>query len=162
MTWRGRYASLLYNKIACALILHRAVLSLPMINEHIDLPNSLRVLDGTFLDCPSLERVVIPEGVEEIRNRVFNGCGVRQVELPSTIRVLDDAFFSCKSLEVVQWKKLQSEDMAIKSHTFGYCDNLRQIELPDGIKGIEAGAFTACIYNHRTTKTNQKYPSVNL
>ena len=22
--------------------------------------------------------------------------------------------------------------------------------------------FTKCIYNHRTTKTNQKYPSVNL
>ena len=22
--------------------------------------------------------------------------------------------------------------------------------------------FTYCIYNHRTTKTNQKYPSVNL
>ncbi len=24
------------------------------------------------------------------------------------------------------------------------------------------GAFYLCIYNHRTTKTNQKYPSVNL
>ncbi len=22
--------------------------------------------------------------------------------------------------------------------------------------------FAICIYNHRTTKTNQKYPSVNL
>ena len=22
--------------------------------------------------------------------------------------------------------------------------------------------FNTCIYNHRTTKTNQKYPSVNL
>ena len=22
--------------------------------------------------------------------------------------------------------------------------------------------FYSCIYNHRTTKTNQKYPSVNL
>lgn len=22
--------------------------------------------------------------------------------------------------------------------------------------------FSICIYNHRTTKTNQKYPSVNL
>lgn len=22
--------------------------------------------------------------------------------------------------------------------------------------------FNKCIYNHRTTKTNQKYPSVNL
>ena len=25
-----------------------------------------------------------------------------------------------------------------------------------------AGSFPNCIYNHRTTKTNQKYPSVNL
>ena len=130
--------------------------------RQVELPSTIRVLDGAFVDCPSLERVVIPEGVEEIRNQVFSGCGVRQVELPSTIRVLDDAFFPCKSLEVVQWKKLQSEDVVIKSHTFGFCDNLRQIELPDGIKEIEAGAFKHCIYNHRTTKTNQKYPSVNL
>jgi len=27
---------------------------------------------------------------------------------------------------------------------------------------IGDGAFYNCIYNHRTTKTNQKYPSVNL
>lgn len=26
----------------------------------------------------------------------------------------------------------------------------------------EWSAFLLCIYNHRTTKTNQKYPSVNL
>lgn len=24
------------------------------------------------------------------------------------------------------------------------------------------GLVSSCIYNHRTTKTNQKYPSVNL
>ena len=27
---------------------------------------------------------------------------------------------------------------------------------------IEVLKFYLCIYNHRTTKTNQKYPSVNL
>ena len=27
---------------------------------------------------------------------------------------------------------------------------------------LEIMPFMACIYNHRTTKTNQKYPSVNL
>lgn len=29
-----------------------------------------------------------------------------------------------------------------------------------GYKGMVIVAY--CIYNHRTTKTNQKYPSVNL
>ncbi len=27
---------------------------------------------------------------------------------------------------------------------------------------VYIGIFRDCIYNHRTTKTNQKYPSVNL
>ena len=30
------------------------------------------------------------------------------------------------------------------------------------LKEIEKFNFIKCIYNHRTTKTNQKYPSVNL
>ena len=34
---------------------------------------------------------------------------------------------------------------------------IRQIKRKYG-----SDAFGLCIYNHRTTKTNQKYPSVNL
>lgn len=31
------------------------------------------------------------------------------------------------------------------------------------LKNVErSDFFNVCIYNHRTTKTNQKYPSVNL
>ena len=30
------------------------------------------------------------------------------------------------------------------------------------MKGVSFLTFITCIYNHRTTKTNQKYPSVNL
>lgn len=30
------------------------------------------------------------------------------------------------------------------------------------VQSTESMSFTRCIYNHRTTKTNQKYPSVNL
>lgn len=31
-----------------------------------------------------------------------------------------------------------------------------------GATMVFAALFWDCIYNHRTTKTNQKYPSVNL
>lgn len=30
------------------------------------------------------------------------------------------------------------------------------------VQGTNNGVVSYCIYNHRTTKTNQKYPSVNL
>lgn len=42
------------------------------------------------------------------------------------------------------------------------CISLTEVTLPKSISTFKAGAFYYCIYNHRTTKTNQKYPSVNL
>ena len=45
---------------------------------------------------------------------------------------------------------------------FWDCESLTSINIPDGVTNIGNGAFLGCIYNHRTTKTNQKYPSVNL
>ena len=45
---------------------------------------------------------------------------------------------------------------------FSDCTALKSIEIPASVETIEATAFYICIYNHRTTKTNQKYPSVNL
>ena len=50
----------------------------------------------------------------------------------------------------------------IGSKAFANCRDLKTIILPEKTTNIEGGAFSDCIYNHRTTKTNQKYPSVNL
>mgnify|MGYP001743415159 CR=1 FL=1 len=40
--------------------------------------------------------------------------------------------------------------------------DIKRIIIGDGVTTIGEFAFNDCIYNHRTTKTNQKYPSVNL
>ena len=42
------------------------------------------------------------------------------------------------------------------------CSGLTSVEIPNLVTTIGGSAFCGCIYNHRTTKTNQKYPSVNL
>ena len=39
---------------------------------------------------------------------------------------------------------------------------VKRIIIGDSVTTIGNSAFRDCIYNHRTTKTNQKYPSVNL
>ena len=36
------------------------------------------------------------------------------------------------------------------------------IKMEDNYGELSSSIFDNCIYNHRTTKTNQKYPSVNL
>ena len=45
---------------------------------------------------------------------------------------------------------------------FRYCSHLTSVTIPNSVTTIGDNAFNGCIYNHRTTKTNQKYPSVNL
>lgn len=40
--------------------------------------------------------------------------------------------------------------------------HVKRVILPDYADTVPANMFKGCIYNHRTTKTNQKYPSVNL
>ena len=50
----------------------------------------------------------------------------------------------------------------IGKYAFSYCSHLTYVTIPNSVTTIGDRAFFYCIYNHRTTKTNQKYPSVNL
>ena len=50
----------------------------------------------------------------------------------------------------------------IGDYAFEECGELTTVTLPESLTEIGIRAFSHCIYNHRTTKTNQKYPSVNL
>lgn len=51
---------------------------------------------------------------------------------------------------------------SIGAGAFYECSGLTSINIPNSVTSIGTIAFYRCIYNHRTTKTNQKYPSVNL
>ena len=51
---------------------------------------------------------------------------------------------------------------SIGERAFSSCSGLTSITIPSSVTIIENRTFYSCIYNHRTTKTNQKYPSVNL
>ena len=50
----------------------------------------------------------------------------------------------------------------IGGSAFSGCSSLTSLTIPNSVTDIGSSAFYHCIYNHRTTKTNQKYPSVNL
>ena len=96
------------------------------------------VFNAIFGYCSSLRKVTLSEKLSEIGSHMFVGCSsLDNIELPEgVISIGEGAFYDCSSLE--------------------------NVEFPVGLTSIGNSAFLYCIYNHRTTKTNQKYPSVNL
>ena len=140
----------------------------------IKLPdNIISINDTAFARCQSLREIHIPASIESIGTRVFYYCqSLREIHIPAnTESIGNGAFESCTKLTTVTFGKESKLRTIAGSYgnsssycygTFMSCQNLSAIEIPASVETIEAAAFNLCIYNHRTTKTNQKYPSVNL
>lgn len=79
--------------------------------------------------------------------------------LLSQVTTIDSwAFEDRNSLKTIVFPETLT---TIKGYAFS-SSGLESVTIPETISSIGHYAFLYCIYNHRTTKTNQKYPSVNL
>ena len=110
--------------------------------------------DDTFNACTALTSIQIPASVETIGLRAFKKCSS-----------LANITFEKGSIlkDIKGGSKMASDYMSIDYYgAFSDCSALTAIEIPASVESIGVAAFSDCIYNHRTTKTNQKYPSVNL
>ena len=80
--------------------------------------------------------------------------------IPNSVTTIrEGAFCNCKSLISIN---IPNSVTTIGEGAFSNCKSLISINIPNSVTTIGDSAFYNCIYNHRTTKTNQKYPSVNL
>ena len=137
----------------------------------ISIPASVETIEGgAFFRCTALQTVTFEKGskLKTIKNGsiwsgVFESCtSLTTIEIPASVETIGyDAFFGCSSLKTVTFEK-GSKLKTVETNVFIYCTSLTSIEIPASVEEIERYAFIICIYNHRTTKTNQKYPSVNL
>lgn len=70
---------------------------------------------NAFFGCSALKDIVLPEGVEYIRNGAFNGAAIEAIHLPNTLKVIEKNAF--------------------------VCENLKTITIPASVEKIEAQAF---------------------
>lgn len=93
------------------------------------------IMEDTFKGCNILQNVVIPEGVTEIKRGAFQVCtGLQRVILPKTIRIIDG-------------ERTYYDDgygLYYDSGAFSGCNNLEEINLPEGLGKIGEVAFSGC------------------
>ena len=112
----------------------------------------------SFWGCTKLSNVTLADGIKRLAPQMFQGCtGITAINLPSSLLRLNSAFAYCSGLTA-----LQLPDGLTQTGSFVKCSGLKSLVIPNGVTSLPDGYSHDCIYNHRTTKTNQKYPSVNL
>lgn len=96
------------------------------------------IIDSSFSKCSAITSITIPGSVYSIGESAFSNCtGLTSITIADGLKKISDSAFSD-------------------------CSNLTSIVIPNSVSSIGKTLLSGCIYNHRTTKTNQKYPSVNL
>lgn len=123
--------------------------------------------DGTtlYLKGVPIEHLIIPEGVEEIKEYSFWGIGsIQKVTLPNSVKTISDgAFGYCKNLinihlgncvEVIEddaflgcsFSQIDLPESLTKlsGGVFAECKNLKSITIPNSVKNIGEGAFYHC------------------
>lgn len=56
---------------------------------------------NAFFGCSALKDIVLPEGVEYIRNGAFNGAAIEAIHLPNTLKVIEKNAFVCEKLKTI-------------------------------------------------------------
>ena len=109
----------------------------------------------------SVKKLTIGNTITEIEDYSFYRCkNLTIVYLSNSVTTIGEyAFFDCNNLTKIS---LPNSVSTIGGAIFKGCTNLTEVSFGNSITTIDVSAFMDCIYNHRTTKTNQKYPSVNL
>ena len=108
-----------------------------------------------------IKRIIIGNGITTLGGRAFAGCSaLTSVTISNSVTTIGEAAFHyCSALTSITIPNSVTE---IGYSAFAGCSALTSVTIPNSVTKIGGSAFFNCIYNHRTTKTNQKYPSVNL
>lgn len=115
-------------------------------NVYFQKNSKLSALGGaTFQFCSSLENIEIPEGnieigqgkIEKYEYTLPDG----SVQVNETLTKTGYVFDSCTWLKNIV---IPEGVVDIKGRTFGECENLTQVTLPQSLRKVEYGAFIRC------------------
>ena len=97
---------------------------------------------GAFCNCEHLITVIIPNTILSIGVAAFSTSNIKYITIPSSVMTIDeDAFHSCVGLKEVN---LEEGTKWLEAGVFAYCINLKNIVLPSTISSLGESCFEDC------------------
>ena len=128
--------------------------------------NAIKLGVALFLDCSSLESVLLPEDLEMIPSQIFGNCtSLGQIDIPSKVKEIGHSSFHSAtnlssitggdSLEIVGISAFEdctalsqfpfgNALKAVKSSAFSGCSSLENVSFKDGLESIGNNSFRGC------------------
>lgn len=119
------------------LLKHDKVLEIP---SQYNGENVVGIRGNVFENVYSIERVILPETIEEIRGEAFMGCTrLREINLPHQITEIHGGTFqNCSSLQKIV---IPYGVTRIGGSAFRYCSSLTDVTIPSTVTEIGSSAF---------------------
>lgn len=101
----------------------------------IELPSSVKLIEGTFSDCQYLESVILSPRLETIGDHAFHDCtSLQSVVIPNSVTYIGrEAFSQCESLQSVV---IPNGVTSIEHSTFYFCTSLQSVVIPNSVISI--------------------------
>ena len=113
----------------------------------IILPEGVTYIGSNAFNNSSLESITLPESLEEIDQYAFSKTNLTEIVIPANVELLGSLAFQGASSPVSPLKKVVFEGNkihTIESNTFQDCQNLQEVQLPEGLTTIRYNAFIRC------------------
>ena len=106
----------------------------------LELPNLLSIGNEAFRWCHTLQKVVIPECINNIGITTFQGClYMTEIQFPQTLTSIPYAcLYACSALKSIT---LPPNITSIPQECFNACVSLQSISLPVGVTSVGLRAF---------------------
>ena len=132
------------------------------IDFHNSSSNPLSENAYLYLNGNKITVLVIPEGVDSIKNYAFYSCDqLTSITIPNSVTSIgDDAFSWCKSLTSIT---IPNSVTSIGSFAFNYCSSLTSITIGNSVTSIGNDAFSNCLSltSIEVNANNQNYASID-
>ena len=94
---------------------------------------------GAFMDCWSLQSVVIPSSVTTIEESAFDRCSLTSIQIPTSVTTIGERAFAANKIKelVVPGNIVRIEDGCFIAN-----DDMTGLTIQEGVKEIGKGAFS--------------------